>query len=85
MNTMKTVVLMVGLTVLLVIVGGAIAGQQGMEISVHLCVRDEHVQLLVQRQAGSAHVQRARSNRSGVAVVVRRYARSRDSDEHADA
>src|SRR5580704_12035119 len=33
MNTAKTVVLMVGLTVLLVVVGGAIAGQQGMEIA----------------------------------------------------
>ena len=33
MNTTKTIILMVGLTVLLVVVGGAIAGQQGMEIA----------------------------------------------------
>ena len=33
MNTTKTIILMVGLTVLLVVVGGTIAGQRGMEMA----------------------------------------------------
>jgi heat shock protein HtpX len=38
MNTTKTVVLMVGLTVLLVVAGGAFAGRQGMIITFALAM-----------------------------------------------
>ena len=61
MNTTKTIVLMVGLTVLLVFIGGAFGGRQGMIMAFIFAFGDEHVQLLVQRQDCSAHVQRAGS------------------------
>lgn len=48
MNTLKTVVLMTGLTVLLIIAGDALGGRSGMLIAFILCGRDELRQLLVQ-------------------------------------
>ena len=74
MNTTKTIVLMVGLTVLLVFIGGAFGGRQGMIFAFIFALGNEYVQLLVQRQNGVAHVQRAGSYRSRSAHAVGRHA-----------
>jgi len=56
MNTTKTIILMIGLTVLLVFVGGALGGRQGVILAFHVRNGHEPVQLLVQRQDCSADV-----------------------------